>query len=134
MSETVLRTIEKTVKNAERTEEHENRADLHERGGIQSPESEAERNGENREVRQNEDGIPEKTSSDTVQQAPALGETVRASLGDRQDGAGENRADDERDDEAKRSDREDESGKSNEMGCPDEQHSESGNKTSFSPR
>ena len=45
MSEMILRTIEKTVKNAERTEEHENRADLHKRGGIQSPELKAERNG-----------------------------------------------------------------------------------------
>ena len=121
MSETVLRTIEKTVKNAERTEKHENRADLHERRGIQSPEFEAERDGENREVRQNEEGIPEKTSSDTVQQPPALGETVRASLGDRQDSAGENRADDERADEAKRSDREDERNRPNEVDGTDEQ-------------
>ena len=121
MSETVLRTIERTVKNAERTEKHENRADLHERRGIQSPEFEAERNGGNREVRQNEEGIPENTPSDTVQQASALGETVRASFGDRQDSAGENRADDERADEAKRSDREDERGKSYVLGADDEQ-------------
>lgn len=121
MSESILRTIEKTVKNAERTEEHENRADLHERGRIQSPEFKAERNGGNREVRQNEEGIPENTPSDTVQQAPALGETVRASLGDRQDSAGENRADNERADEAKRSDREDESGKNDALGADDEQ-------------
>lgn len=122
MSETVLRTIEKTVKNAERTEEHENRADLHERRGIQSPEFEAERDGENREVRQNEEGIPENTPSDTVQQTPALGETVRASLGDRQDGAGENRADDERADSTEQRKREDESGKSDALGADDEQH------------
>ena len=121
MSEMILRTIEKTVKNAERTEEHENRADLHERGGIQSPEFDAERGGGNREVRQNEEGIPEETSSDTVQQTPSFGETVRASLGDRQDSAGENRADNERADEAKRSDREDESGKSYALGADDEQ-------------
>ena len=121
MSEKILRVIERAVKNAERTEEHENRADLHERGGIQSPELEAERDGENREVRQNAEGIPENTSSDTLQQTPALGETVRASLGDRQDSAGENRADDERADEAKRSDREDESGKSDALGADDEQ-------------
>ena len=121
MSETVLRTIEKTVKNAERTEEHENRADLHKRGRIQSPEFETERDGGNREVRQNEVGIPEETSSDTLQQTPSFGETVRASLGDREDGAGENRADDERADEAKRSDREDESGKSDALGADDEQ-------------
>lgn len=121
MSETVLRVIEKTVKNAERTEEHENRADLHERGRIQSPEFEAERNGGNREVRQNEDGIPENTSSDTVQQTPSFGETVQTSLGDREDGAGENRADDERADEAKRSDREDERNRPNEVDGTDEQ-------------
>lgn len=121
MSETVLRTIEKTVKNAERTEEHENRADLHERGRIQSPELKAERNGGNREVRQNEEGIPENAPSDTVQQAPALGETVRASLGDRQDSAGENRADDERADDAKRSDREDERNRPNEVDGTNEQ-------------
>ena len=121
MSETVLRTIEKTVKNAERTEEHENRADLHERRRIQSPEFEAERNGGNREVRQNEEEIPEETSSDTVQQTPAIGETVRASLGDRQDSTGESRADDKRADEAKRSDREDERGKSYALGADDEQ-------------
>lgn len=121
MSEKILRTIEKTVKNAERTEEHENRADLHERRGIQSPEFEAERDGENREVRQNEEGIPENTPSDTLQQAPSLGETVRASFGDRQDSAGENRADNERADEAKRSDREDERGKSDALGADDEQ-------------
>lgn len=121
MSETVLRVIEKTVKNAERTEEHENRADLHKRGRIQSPEFETERNGENREVRQNAEGIPENAPSDTVQQAPALGETVRASLGDRQDSTGESRADDKRADEAKRSDREDERGKSYALGADDEQ-------------
>ena len=121
MSEKILRTIEKTVKNAERTEEHENRADLHECRGIQSPEFEAERDGENREVRQNEEGIPENTPSDTLQQAPSLGETVRASFGDRQDSAGENRADNERADEAKRSDREDERGKSDALGADDEQ-------------
>lgn len=121
MSETVLRVIEKTVKNAERTEEHENRADLHERRRIQSPEFEAERNGGNREVRQNEEGIPENTSSDTVQQTPSFGETVQTSLGDREDGAGENRADDERADEAKRSDREDERNRPNEVDGTDEQ-------------
>ena len=122
MSETVLRTIEKTVKNAERTEEHENRADLHKRGRIQSPEFEAERDGENREVRQNEEGIPENTPSDTLQQAPALGETVRTSLGDRQDSTGENRADNERADSTEQREREDESGKSDALGADDEQH------------
>jgi len=122
MSEKILRVIEKTVKNAERTEEHENRVDLHERGGIQSPEFDAERGGGNREVRQNEEGIPEETSSDTVQQTPALGETVRTSLGDRQDSAGEDRVDNERADEAKRSDREDERNRSNEVDGTDEQH------------
>ena len=70
-------------------------------------------------------------SSDTVQQTPSFGETVQTSLGDREDGTGEDRADNERADEAKRSDREDESGKSNEMGCPDEQHSESGRRNCF---
>ena len=131
MSETVLRVIEKTVKNAERTEEHENRADLHERRRIQSPEFEAERNGGNREVRQNEEGIPENTSSDTVQQTPSFGETVQTSLGDREDGAGENRADNERADEAKRSDREDESGKSDALGADDEQHESPSGRSDF---
>lgn len=131
MSETVLRVIEKTVKNAERTEEHENRADLHERRRIQSPEFEAERNGGNREVRQNEEGIPENTSSDTVQQTPSFGETVQTSLGDREDGAGENRADDERADEAKRSDREDKSGKSDALGADDEQHESPSGRSDF---
>lgn len=122
MSETVLRTIERTVKNAERTEEHENRADLHKRRRIQSPEFEAERNGGNREVRQNEERIPENAPSDTVQQAPSLGETVRASLGDRQDSAGEDRDDDERADEAKRSDREPQRNRPNEVDGTNEQH------------
>ena len=122
MSEKILRVIERAVKNAERTEEHENRADLHERRRIQPPEFEAERNGGNREVRQNEEGIPEETSSDTVQQTPSFGETVQTSLGDRQDSAGENRADDERADEAKRSDREDEGNRPNEVDGNDEQH------------
>ena len=131
MSETVLRTIEKTVKNAERTEKHENRADLHERGGIQSPEFEAERNGGNWKVRQNEEGIPENAPSDTLQQAPALGETVRASLGDRQDSTGESRADDKRADEAKRSDREDERGKSDALGADDEQPESPGGRSDF---
>lgn len=131
MSEKILRTIEKTVKNAERTEEHENRADLHECRGIQSPEFEAERDGENREVRQNEEGIPENTPSDTLQQAPSLGETVRASLGDREDGAGENRADNERADEAKRSDREDERNRSNEVDGTDEQLESSSRRSDF---
>lgn len=121
MSEMILRKIEKTVKNAERTEEHENRADLHERGKIQSPEFEAERNGENREVRQNEEEIPENTSSDTVQQTPAIGETVRASLGDRQDSTGESRADYERVNSTEQREREDENGKSDALGADDEQ-------------
>ena len=121
MSEKILRTIEKTVKNAERTEKHENRADLHERRRIQSPEFEAERNGGDREVRQNEEGIPENTPSDTLQQAPALGETVRASFGDRQDSAGENRADNERADSTEQREREDEGGKSDALGADDEQ-------------
>ena len=121
MSEKILRTIEKTVKNAERTEEHENRADLHKRGRIHSPELETERNGGNREVRQNEEGIPENTPSDTLQQAPALGETVRTSLGDRQDSTGENRADNERADSTEQREREDESGKSDALGADDEQ-------------
>ena len=121
MSETVLRTIEKTVKNAERTDEHENRADLHERRGIHFPELEAERNGENREVRQNEEGIPENTSSDTVQQTPSFGETVQTSLGDREDGAGENRADNERAGSTEQREREDEGGKSDALGADDEQ-------------
>ena len=131
MSETVLRVIEKTVKNAERTEEHENRADLHERGGIQSPELEAERGGGNREVRQNEEGIPEETSSDTLQQTSALGEVIRASFGDRQDGTGENRADDERADEAKRSDREDERNRPNEVDGTDEQSESPSGRSDF---
>ena len=131
MSETVLRTIERTVKNAERTEEHENRADLHERGGIQSPEFDAERSGGNREVRQNEEGIPEETSSDTVQQTPALGETVRTSLGDREDGAGENRADNERADSTEQREREDESGKSDTLGADDEQHESPSGRSDF---
>ena len=121
MSEKILRTIEKTVKNAERTEEHENRADLHKRGRIQSPELKAERNGGNREVRQNEEGIPENTPSDTLQQAPSLGETVRASFGDREDGAGENRADNERAGSTEQREREDEGGKSDALGADDEQ-------------
>lgn len=131
MSETVLRTIEKTVKNAERTEEYENRADLHERGGIQSPELKAERDGENREVRQNEEGIPENTPSDTLQQAPALGETVRTSLGDRQDSTGENRADNERADSTEQREREDESGKSDALGADDEQHESPSGRSDF---
>ena len=131
MSETILRTIEKTVKNAERTDEHENRADLHERRRIQSPEPETKRNGGNREVRQNEEGIPENAPSDTVQQPPVLGETVRASFGDRQDSAGENRADNERADEAKRSDREDERGKSYALGADDEQHESPSGRSDF---
>lgn len=131
MSEKILRTIEKTVKNAERTEKHENRADLHERRRIQSPEFEAERDGGNREVRQNAEEIPENTSSDTVQQTPSFGETVQTSLEDREDGAGENRADNERADEAKRSDREDERGKSYALGADDEQHESPGGRSDF---
>ena len=131
MSEMILRTIEKTVKNAERTEEHENRADLHERRRIQSPEFEAERNGGNREVRQNEEEIPENTPSDTLQQAPALGETVRTSLGDRQDSTGENRADNERADSTEQREREDESGKSDALGADDEQHESPSGRSDF---
>ena len=131
MSETVLRTIEKTVKNAERTEEHENRADLHERGRIQSPELEAERGGGNREVRQNEERIPENTPSDTVQQTSSLGETLQTSLGDREEGAGENRADDERADSTEQREREDESGKSYALGADDEQHESPSGRSDF---
>ena len=131
MSETVLRTIEKTVKNAERTEKHENRADLHERGGIQSPEFEAERNGGNWKVRQNEEGIPENAPSDTLQQAPALGETVRASLGDRQDSTGESRADNERAGSTEQREREDERGKSYALGADDEQHESPSGRSDF---
>ena len=86
MSEIVLREIERTVKNYERTHKHyEERTDLHTGGRLQTPEPDF---GESEltiagQVRENAPGLFEKTQTDYVQSPDSVGEVVFPSDRDR---------------------------------------------------
>jgi len=128
ISEQVLRQIEVTVKNYERMHEHEERADLHEGGRLQSPESDLAEAGESaaRQIREDAPGVPEEPSSDSVQSPDPVGEAVHSLDGDRGDGEPEDGADGGRTDESERSDGTDEGIKSDVLGADDEQSESAG--------
>ena len=122
VSERILRQIEITIKKFERENEHD-KPELHENRGLQHSEPETERDAGDREVRQNEEKIPQRESPDTLQQTPSVGEAVPAPRGDRFDSEPEVRAVDGRVSEIKRSERDDESDRPDEVDGGDE-HSE----------
>ena len=123
ISEQVLRQIEVTVKNHERTHEHEERTELHESGRLQSPESDLAEaaNAGYRQIREDASGVPEESPTDPVQPADPVGEAVPAPDRDRGDSEPEDEADDGRAGEAEQHDRESESDRSDVMGADDEQ-------------
>ena len=123
ISEQVLRQIEVTVKNHERTHEHEERTELHESGRLQSPESDLAEaaNAGYRQIREDASGVPEESPTDPVQPADPVGEAVPAPDRDRGDSEPEDEADDGRAGEAEQHDRESESYRSDVIGADDEQ-------------
>ena len=123
ISEQMLRQIEVTVKNYERTHEHEERTELHEGGRLQSPEPDLGESADagTRQIRQDAAGLPEESPSDPVQPADSVGEAVLAPDGDRGDGEPTDGADDGRADEGERSERADEGIESDAVGADDEQ-------------
>lgn len=129
MSEIVLREIERTVKNYERTHEHEEeRTDLHTDGRLQTPEPDI---GEptdtgTRQVREDASGLSEEPQTDSVQQTNPVGEIVLPSDGDRGNSEQTDKSDDGRTDESERSDRADEIGESDVLGTDDEQPESTG--------
>ena len=128
ISEQVLRQIEVTVKNYERTHEHEERTDLHEGGRLQSPESDLAEAGESaaRQIQQDTAGISEESPTDSVQSADSVGEAVLAPDRDRGDGEPADGADDGRADEGEWSERADEGIESDAVGADDEQSESAG--------
>ena len=119
VSERILRQIEAIVKKYEKENEHDN----HENRGLQHSESEVKRDVRDREVRQDEEKVPEGTSLDTLQQTPYVGEAIPAPRGDRFDGEPETRTVDGRVGEVERSGRDYESDRPDEVDGADE-HSE----------
>ena len=117
--ERILRQIEAIVKKYEKENEHDN----HENRGLQHSESEVKRDVRDREVRQDEEKVPEGTSLDTLQQTPYVGEAIPAPRGDRFDGEPETRTVDGRAEAFERSDRGVESNRPDEVDGADE-HSE----------
>ena len=94
-SERVLRQIEVIVKNyerehfAERSATHGEQSDLHEERRL--PDSRPDdhgADGEHREIREDEEKLPERAPSGPVQQPAAVGEAVPAPAGNRADGDG----------------------------------------------
>ncbi len=122
VSERILRQIEAIVKKYEKENEHD-KPELHENRGLQHSEPETDRDARGREVRQNEEKIPQRESPDTLQQIPSVGEAVPAPRGDRPDVEAETRTVDGRVSEVERSGRDDESDRPDEVDGADE-HSE----------
>ena len=122
VSERILRQIEAIVKKYEKENEHD-KPELHENRGLQHSESEVKRDTGDREVRQDEEKVPEGASPDTLQQASSVGEAVPAPRGDRPDVEAETRTVDGRVSEVERSGRDYESDRPDEVDGADE-HSE----------
>ena len=122
VSERILRQIEAIVKKYEKENEHD-KPELHENRGLQHSESEVKRDTGDREVRQDEEKVPEGASPDTLQQASSVGEAVPAPRGDRPDSEPETRTVDGRVSEVERSDGGAESDRPDEVDGGDE-HSE----------
>lgn len=105
LSEQVLRDIEITirkyerVKNAERSEQDYDRNPyLQPSGRLSTPGHQTERaadggNGTSRQIRENEESVPQGSQKNNIQQAPVVGETVSASEGSGRSGEPEIRAD-----------------------------------------
>lgn len=122
VSERILRQIEAIVKKYEKENEHD-KPELHENRGLQHSEPEVKRDTGDREVRQDEEKVPEGASTDTLQQASSVGEAVSAPRGDRFGGEAETRTVDGRAEAFERSDGGVESNRPDEVDGADE-HSE----------
>ena len=133
ISESVLRSIEVTIKKyereklSERSQENE-RTDLHPQRGLLDSQSEPVPAGEPApgQVREDAESIPSGASSGAVEQPDPVGEAVPPSEGDRRNGEQPSRADDARTDAVGGGDGSSESQRSNEMGGADEQPESSG--------
>ena len=93
VSQQVLRQIEVTIKNyerdyiAERSVTHGEQPDLQPERGLPYPKSDDSRtNGEPRQIREDEEELPEGASPDIMEQPDSLGEAVPTPAGDRPDG------------------------------------------------
>lgn len=122
VSERILRQIEGIIKKYAKENEHD-KPELHENRELQHSESEVKRDTGDREVRQDEEKVPEGASTDTLQQASSVGEAVSAPRGDRFGGEAETQTVDGRAEAFERSDGGAESNRPDEVDGADE-HSE----------
>lgn len=122
ISEHVLRQIEVTVKNTERSLDHE-RTDLHPERQLHDSQPDLGRAADqaDQQVRDAAETISSGASSDHLQPAGAERQVVQPSDGDRADGGNQDGADHERVDESGRRDGADEGRESDDVGQPDEQ-------------
>ena len=128
ISETVLRSIEVTIKKYEREKQSERsqnneRTDLHPQRGLLDSQSEPVPAGGPApgQVRENAEEVPAGASSGAVEQPDPVGEDVPPSEGDRRDSEPAVGADDARTDEVGGGDGSSESQRPDEMGGADEQ-------------
>ena len=128
-SEQVLRQIEISVKNYER-ERSKNNEQHHLQSERRLSDSElnarSDREETPREIRQNEEGISQESSSGSLEQNGIEGHSLQSSVGDRRSSEQSLGADDARTDEISGSDGRTESDRPDEMGRSDEQSSGSG--------
>ena len=132
-SQKVLWQIEVTVKNyerehlAERSATHGEQPDLQpERGLPDSRPDDHGADGEHREIREDEEKLPERAPSGPVQQPAAVGEAVPAPAGNRADGDGTAGMDDAGADEISGRDGKPESVRPDALGGPHEQPESAG--------
>ena len=145
ISEMVLRQMERSVRSIERQERDtlaksqqvlQNEDRKSERSVEHGTQLQAERGlpdsqyrdgraaeGDYRQIRDDEEGVPQGASEWNVQRSAASEQADRASAGDRQDGAGTGRTDDGTDGADRERDREDESRESDALDSANEQHS-----------
>ncbi len=139
MNGQILRQIEATIRSFEREQysqnmtvermEQNDRADLHEDGGLSDSQHQLERDDTDeapREVRENEEIIPSGTQTGAVGEPDSDREAVPAPSRDRRDSEQEAGADDARADEAQRRDGGVESRRPDDMGGADEQPESAG--------
>lgn len=128
-SEQVLRQIEISVKNYER-ERSKNNEQHHLQSERRLSDSElnarSDREETPREIRQNEEGISQESSSGSLEQNGIEGHSLQPSVGDRRNSEQSLGTDDARTDEISGSDGRTESDRPDEMGRSDEQSSGSG--------
>ena len=140
-SEQILRQIAVTVKNqereaslqrqAERTHDYEEQAELHAERGLPDSQSDAirERDEAPGQVRSHKEEVSAGESSGAVEQHDFVGDAVPASEGNRRDGEPETGTDDARTDEAERRDGGAESQRSDDVDGLDEQSQASGRRS-----